>query len=327
MLIYIMDKDNISPELAFLKDVFLPYKWEKYIGHINILSSHNPEDWGIIDFPLEIALELTNYCNLRCVMCPTPTLKRSRGFMDEAVFRKIAEDISQKSGFLFLPQGFGELLLHDKWFQLIDFASHMKIQPIVVLTNGMLLNKENILRLINTVDIIAVTIDGITAKTYESIRVNGRYEIVIKNIENFLEIRGDNDSPHLVLRIIRMKETEGEIELFRTFWSDKIGKGDLLQVAEFNDWTGIVTHTGINKMQTERDRHPCRMLWKNLTVYYDGQVSPCCYDAEAGLIIGNIINQNLKEIWNGSRLNNLRKLHLNREFEKIPLCSRCTSWL
>ncbi len=67
----------------------------------------------------------------------------------------------------------------------------MKIQPIGVVTNGMLLHKKNILRLINTVDAIMVTIDGITAKTYESIRIDSSFEKVTKNVENFLKPRGD----------------------------------------------------------------------------------------------------------------------------------------
>ena len=37
----------------------------------------------------------------------------------------------------------------------------------------MLLNETNIPKLINKVDVILVTIDGATAKTYESVRVKG----------------------------------------------------------------------------------------------------------------------------------------------------------
>ena len=322
-----MENENISPELGFFQKIFQPDKWETYFRRTKLLSSPAPGKWELIDFPLEVALELTNYCNINCIMCPVPNLKRSRGFMDEGVFKKVAEDISQESGFLFMPQGFGELFLNNKWSQLIDFASNRGIQPIIILTNGMLLNETNIPKLINKVDVILVTIDGATAKTYESVRVKGNFEKVTKNIEKFLEIRGNNESPHLVLRIIKMKETGGEIASFHEYWSKKIEKGDIIHIADYNDWAGSVTERGIDEIKTQKDRRPCRMLWKNLTVYYDGRVSPCCYDAEGDLIIGNVSNQGLKEIWNGAPLRNMRNLHLTHQFGKIPLCSRCRNWI
>ncbi len=322
-----MDKENISQELAFLKNVFRQSRWKDYIRHINALSSSSTEEWEAVDFPVEIALELTNHCNLKCIMCPVPDIKRKRGFMDEMVFRRIVEDISKESGFLFLPQGFGEPLLHKKWSELIEFAYSRGIHPIVILTNGMLLNETNITGLLNTVSAIIVTIDGITAKTYESIRVKGRLKTVTENIERFLEIRSSNESPRLVLRIIRMQETEGEIEGFREFWVKKIGKGDIVQVSNRIDWAGNITRSGGNEIQPKERRYPCRMLWKNLSVYHNGEISPCCYDAEGELIIGSILSQELKEIWNGSPLKNLRGLHRTYQFEKIPLCSKCRNWL
>ncbi len=322
-----MDKENLSPELAFLKNIFRKDRWENYIRRINALSSSSTEEWETIDFPVEIALELTNHCNLRCVMCPVPDLNRKRGFMDEPVFRRIIGDISKESGFLLLPQGFGELLLHKKWPELIEFASGKGIQPIIILTNGMLLNKTNIQGLLNTVNAVVVTIDGTTAKTYESIRVKGRFKTVTENIQRFLEIRGHNENPRLVLRIIKMKETEGEIEDFRKHWAKKIGKGDIIQISDCIDWAGNVVYRGINENQPKEKRHPCKMLWKNLSVFYNGEVSPCCYDAEGELIIGSALNQSLKEMWNGLRLKDLRTLHLTHQFKKIPLCSRCRNWL
>lgn len=321
------EKMGLPEELAFLKELFPKDAWDKYLIRNRLLSSPDPREWEGIDFPLEVSLELTNHCNLRCVMCPVPQMKRKRGFMEDGIFTKVVEEISKKSGFLFLPQGFGESLLHNKYGQLMGLAESAGVQPIVVLTNGMLLDAENASMLLTMADVIIVTIDGITSKTYESIRVNSRFETVIGNIEQFLKARGDKQTPRLILRIIRMKETEAEVEEFRTFWSGKIGGRDLIQVAGFNDWTGSVVHRGAEGIQHKRDRHPCRMLWKNLTVYHDGQVSPCCYDAKGELIIGSVVYQSLKQIWSGPSLKNLRNLHLTSQFSKIPICSRCTNWL
>ena len=100
--------------------------------------------------------------------------------MDEAVFKKIAGDLVEESGFIFLPQGFGEPLLHPRWSDLMTIASRMGIHPITILTNGMLLGKDIISALIESADIVVVTLDGSSAKTYESVRVNGSFERVTK---------------------------------------------------------------------------------------------------------------------------------------------------
>lgn len=322
-----MANENASKELLFLKDVFPPEKWESYIKRMNLLSSPNSNNWKLIDFPLEVAVELTNYCNLKCVICPVPALKRRRGFMDESVFKRVTEDTSKESGYLFLPQGFGESLLHNRWLQLIETSVQMGIQPVVVLTNGNLFNETNIKGLINNADIVIITVDGVTAKTYESIRLGGSIERVTNNIRRFIDIRGNMEHPRLVLRIVRMKDTEKEIDSFHAIWTERLRSTDLIQVSDFNDWTGNVLYRGVNNIMDEKVRYPCKMLWKNLTIYHNGDVSPCCYDAEGELIIGNVLKQGMREIWEGRNLMLLREAHLDLDFGKIPICARCRNWI
>ena len=74
-----------------------------------------------------------------------------------------------------------------------------------------------------------------------------------------------------------MQDTEKEIDDFRAYWSNEIGAGDIIQVSECIDWAGSVGYRGVHKDQEQKKRNPCRMLWKNLTVYHDGRVSPCWF--------------------------------------------------
>jgi len=322
-----MTEEKLSPENALLKKSFGADRWYSYSRRSDMLSSPDPENWALIDFPVEIAVELSNYCNLKCVMCPVPNLKRKRGFMDEPVFVKIVEELTAETGFIFLPQGFGESLLHPKWSRLIKFARRAGIRPVTILTNGMLLSGDKMADMAESVDIVVVTLDGSNAKTYESVRVNSSFERVTRNIKTFLRMRRNSGSPHCVIRIIRMQDTEKEIEAFRVFWSNQIGVGDLIQVTDCIDWAGSVAYRGVHKNREPAKRHPCKMLWKNLTVYHDGQVSPCCYDAEGELIVGDVTNQTIRDIWNGSALKKLRDIHLRHRFSEIPICSRCRNRL
>ena len=122
--------------------------------------------------------------------------------MSGNLFKTIVNGLSGENGFLFLPQGFGEPLLHTEIFGLTNFASNCGIRPIALLSNGMLLNEATLSDVMNSIDILIVTIDGISPRTYESVRVGGNLQTVTRNIERFLLARGDCKPPYLVLRII-----------------------------------------------------------------------------------------------------------------------------
>lgn len=60
-----------------------------------------------------------------------------------------------------------------------------------------------------------------------------------------------------------------------------------------------------------------------LTILVNGDVALCCFDYEGKVILENVRNSTIKEIWNGEKLRNVRESLKNREFEKLPLCANC----
>src|SRR3989338_7530331 len=49
-----------------------------------------------LPFPADVIVEVTSYCNLRCIICPYPTLKRPKGDMSFEVFKKIVDEIARE---------------------------------------------------------------------------------------------------------------------------------------------------------------------------------------------------------------------------------------
>ncbi|GHS93367.1 hypothetical protein FACS1894139_02910 [Planctomycetales bacterium] len=67
------------------------------------------------EYPCCIDIELTNHCNLSCLMCPTGTgvAKREKGFMSAPLFSRILEDCKgKKVGLRFIR--WGEPTLHPQ---------------------------------------------------------------------------------------------------------------------------------------------------------------------------------------------------------------------
>lgn len=293
------------------------------------LASDDASRWEGIAFPVELALELAAVCNLACVMCPVPTTSRKPRLMDEALFRRVVDEVASEKGFVLYPQGFGEPMLHPRWADLVGHARAKGIRPIVVLTNGTLLNGKNVERLLALeIDALVVSIDGVDPSTYASVRVGGDLLAVEENVRRLLAARGPARRPRLVLRIIRMRETAAEIAAFFEKWRPLLGPSDEIAINEFNDWAGKVEDRSDAPRPGQGPagaaRPPCRMLWSNLSVHADGKVSACCHDSEDELIVGDLARgDTVRGIWEGEALARLRRLHREGRFAELPICHAC----
>jgi radical SAM protein with 4Fe4S-binding SPASM domain len=69
---------------------------------------------------------------------------------------------------------------------------------------------------------------------------------------------------------------------------------------------------------------PCPQLWEVLYVGHDGRVSACCRDYHGQLVVGDIAEQSLRDIWHGPTLSDLRAKHLAGDLDSLPeACRAC----
>jgi radical SAM protein with 4Fe4S-binding SPASM domain len=59
-----------------------------------------------------------------------------------------------------------------------------------------------------------------------------------------------------------------------------------------------------------------------MTINWDGSVVPCCLDYEGEIILGNVKNQTLKEIWLGDGFKQFRK-KLLKDINSVDMCKKC----
>jgi radical SAM protein with 4Fe4S-binding SPASM domain len=278
-------------------------------------------------YPTIASIEPTNACGMKCIMCPRDRMKRKVGFMEINLFEKIVKQMKMNS-FIVLHH-FGDPLLHPKIGEMIKICKKNKIKTFFS-TNPSSLTDEKIKTILDAeLDYLHISLDGATKETYEKIR-RGRadFEIALKNIENFLkEKKKRKKSPETTIAIIRMKETKGEIEIFKKQWKNKKGI-DNVEVKEFITWDGTredITQLG-DKYSKKFEReyyYPCIWPWGKLTILWDGKVVPCCFDYDAKLVLGDLNKQSLKEIWDSEKMKELRKQTLENSFPENHLCENC----
>jgi radical SAM protein with 4Fe4S-binding SPASM domain len=252
-----------------------------------------------------IIVEPTNTCNLQCLTCPVNVnLKREKGFMDFALFKKIVDDNPQLD-FLHLTFA-GEPLLHPNLIDMISYAKSMGIR-VGLVTNATLLNESVTQQLLDSeLDIITFSVDGVD-NTFERVRgVN--YEFIEGKVLNFIEAGKTQRNPvKTEVSMVLFQETLSEVESFQKRWRGKV------------DWVNIQPQIGFEK--NSRNRR-CRNLWRTLAVYWDGRVVPCCVDYEGALVLGDARQESLSSIFNGARVKALRQRHAASHFDSI--CQHCS---
>jgi radical SAM protein with 4Fe4S-binding SPASM domain len=64
----------------------------------------------------------------------------------------------------------------------------------------------------------------------------------------------------------------------------------------------------------------CEYPWTSLTVMAEGNVVPCTQISNNEIVLGNVKNNSLNEIWNGSKYQELRKMHISGNFPDGHKC-------
>ena len=51
----------------------------------------------------------------------------------------------------------------------------------------------------------------------------------------------------------------------------------------------------------------CARLWFNPVITWDGKVLPCCFDKDAEFVMGDLLQDSFREIWDGPKFRIFRK--------------------
>jgi len=69
--------------------------------------------------------------------------------------------------------------------------------------------------------------------------------------------------------------------------------------------------------------YPCPEVFSKLSVDWDGKVTACCGDYNRKMVVGDIHENTLAEIWNCDKLNRYRKMLSEMRHAELPLCRNC----
>ncbi len=296
---------------------------------------------------------ITNLCNLRCHHCYQEDFSK-RNDLDEIGLKKISDNILStlkewgKTACIHLTGG--EPLLKGELFPLLG---HLDVKPIVeelgIITNGLLFDREVVKRLsaFSKLKKIKISLDGASAELNDSIRSQGSFEKVMKNLSfikkegrfelifMFTVMRRNFKSLLSLLELCQNLDVDGLIIERFIPWGR--GREIMEEVLDQDRWKEMVEtlfdffsmgmenndafpyqafQVSFNRGEQDLSGAPCVIGVDGLCIMPEGSVLPC---RRLPITIGNLLEDSLKTIWEKSEI--LEKL---RKKENLKgKCGRC----
>jgi MoaA/NifB/PqqE/SkfB family radical SAM enzyme len=180
--------------------------------------------------PLNVILDLTARCNLKCVMCyfsntdrllfpPFNTQLSDDGNMPVDVFEKIAADMFPRAWRVALGCA-AEPMIHPKFKEILAIAGRYGVPDLWFPTNLLALTDATAQALVAArVATVAASIDGMRKETYEKIRVPAKWERLIACLDTFNRVKKAAGSKRPRLRIIFtwMQSNRADLALLPAF--------------------------------------------------------------------------------------------------------------
>jgi len=136
--------------------------------------------------PIYMGIDLTERCNLRCVHCRVSTSKEKSNEIPLKKVKQLIDELSKLKVIQIIFSG-GEPFIRKDIFEILSYAVKKGIPDIIIVSNGLLLNKEKIEKLKQTrVKKITISLDGLR-NSHDEIRGKGTFDKTVKVIKNLIK--------------------------------------------------------------------------------------------------------------------------------------------
>lgn len=308
---------NVLEEIARIEDSDLP----RYLIHRYRYEIY-PQNHTLDGYPPYLQIEPTSICNYRCVFCyQTDNIftQRKNGFMGHMSFETFRQIVDQAEGnieFISLASR-GEPLLCPEIEEMLAYTRG-KFLNLKMNTNASMLDERKAHAILQSgIQTLVFSADAAQEPLYSQLRVNGKLERVLKNIQQFQKIRETQyKNSKIITRVSGVKFDERQnLDDMEQYWGELV---DQVAFVNYNPWENVY-----DSPPTEVQK-PCSDLWRRMFVWWDGKVNPCDVDYRSTLAVGSIGDNDLSSLWRSPAYERLRVAHLEQRRSQVTPCDRCT---
>ncbi len=112
---------------------------------------------------------------------------------------------------------------------------------------------------------------------------------------------------------------EHELEYAKKYWADRNVR---FKIHGVDNRSGQdISHLGAIK---SKRRRKCDLFLKQAYVLYNGDMIICCHDWKRTVVLGNLGQQSLAEIWNSQHFLDLIRQYQAGDFRNLKVCAVCS---
>jgi radical SAM protein with 4Fe4S-binding SPASM domain len=300
------------------------------------LIYRRPMPWS---WPLHMQIELTNYCNLRCPVCPTGirSVRRPAAAMDPELFKRMMTEVGP---YLLTASlwAWGEPLLHPELREILRTARGYPVATLLS-TNGQNLDDDCVIDALISYPptYLIVAIDGLTDETNSEFRRGAKLAPILSGVRRMAERREEEglSLPLLHMRYIVMKHNQHEVPYLEDFAREK--GFDLLTVRtlsiidaseqthrelvpDLDRWAPYEYDKG---KRVRRQDFFCLEPYWFPTVFADGTVVACEQDYNAQYAFGAVSEDtSFADLWFSRRSARIRK-DIRDNPDGFSFCRNC----
>ena len=293
--------------------------------------------WGM---PISISFEPTTSCNLRCPECPSGlrAFSRPTGMLKKDFFRDTIDQLSKELTYLvFYFQG--EPYLNPDFLEMVKYAASKRIYT-ATSTNAHYLNDAAARKTVESgLDRLIISIDGTTQDTYQQYRVGGKLDKVLEGAANIVKWKKELKSrtPFIIFQFLVVRHNEHQVEEVQQL-AKQIGVDQVrLKTAQVYDYANDPNNlipknekysrykkNGEGRMEFNgNNANHCWRLWHDPVITWDGAVVPCCFDKDAQHKLGDLKQQDFKQLWQNKEFKEFRSKVLQSR-KNIDICANCS---
>ncbi len=300
-------------------------------------------------YPRRLVFELTNACNLNCVMCGRNAADFKPTVFDMDVFRSFEPlmDIVEEVTLM----GWGEPTIHPNFIEMLQIIDNHGARKYFC-TNGMNLGKIKDAIFDYQVDVFAVSLDGATDETNSRIRRGSKIDQIVDDLKDIVRMKKERglkypwinfvfcamrsnieELPEMVRLAAEIGIEEVKVVYLTVFEENLLeeslwGYEDLVrnifeETIRTADELGIVLklpHYIGEDVAEDKYHKDCFVTWRDFFLGSDGYVRPCMstpiqffpYDKEKAFM----------ELWNASQYQKYRE-SVNDQSDMDDPCRRC----
>lgn len=300
-------------------------------------------------YPRRLVFELTNACNLNCVMCGRNAADFKPTVFDMDVFRSFEPLMDTVEEVTLM--GWGEPTIHPYFNEMVEIINRHSARKYFC-SNGMNLKKIRDAIFDYKVDVFAVSLDGATDETNSRIRRGSKIDVITKDLKDIVRIKKErglkypwinfvfcamksniHELPDLVrlaaeigldeVKVVYLTVFENDL-MHETLWGSEEEVREVFEEAmEIGDELGIalkLPHYVGEDVAGDKLHKDCFVSWRDFFLGSDGYVRPCMstpvkffeYDKD----------KDFMEMWNSKEYQNYRKIVNDQTAMDTP-CRRC----